>query len=86
VTAGLRLYFVSHYEPGDINRDLVVWARSPGEAIHFWRGYFALADDCEPFDLFECRHAPRAGAITWHHANGFELLKLPAIEVRDRRP
>jgi hypothetical protein len=74
MTSQLHLYFVAHCECGDINRDLVLWATSAQDAVCHWRAYFALQDDCEPFDLFECREAPRAGPVPWHHSNGFRLL------------
>jgi hypothetical protein len=76
----MRLYLIDHTTDDGDDFDLLVWAGTPIQAVHLWRGHYDLEDEDAfpgPDRIFSVPIFPaptRAAAIPWHTPGG-------AIEV-----
>lgn len=70
----LALYFLSDESDRPNNRDLFVWAKTPEEAVTYWRGYYQIGpgrDDASPDNIWPVPLDARpAGAIAWNSHQG----------------
>lgn len=66
----LTLYFLSDKSDRPENRDLFVWAKTPKEAVTFWRGYYQIGPGShrEPDNIWPVPLDTRvAGAVKWNN-------------------
>lgn len=69
----LTLYFLSDESDRPENHDLFVWAKTPKEAVTYWRGYYNIGpgSDGEPDNIWPVPLDARiAGVIKWNSSEG----------------
>ena len=70
----MTLYFLSDESDRPENRDLFVWAKTPADAVTYWRGYYQIGpgrSDRQRDNIWSVpqqTHAP--GAIKWNSQEG----------------
>ncbi len=61
----MTLYFIAS-DDGSMNLDLLAMAKSPADALRYWRKYYELESDATPDRVFAVKPPKRVGAIDWH--------------------
>lgn len=74
----LKLFFLCDDLEREANTDLLVWARTPHEAITYWRAYYGPDEvgDREPDKIWAVPISPRnPGPIAWNEPDGLMIAE-----------